>query len=104
MVDPADPHITIPVAPGVEDLIPTFLQNRIAEIETLRNALLANDFAELARLGHRMKGVGAPYGFDTVSELGRQIQDAARSANADALAERVAEYAEYMARVRVVYR
>lgn len=99
-----DSHINIPVAPGVEDLIPTFLQNRIAEISTLRQALLACDFAEIARLGHRMKGVGEPYGFSAVSLLGGQIQDAARASDSGALALRVAEYADYMARVRVVYR
>lgn len=100
----SDQHITIPVARGVEDLIPTFLKNRAAEIETLRNALAAGDFEQLARLGHRMKGVGEPYGFDMVSLLGRQIQDEARIGNGNAIEQRVAEYADYLARVRIVYR
>lgn len=100
----SDQHITIPVARGVEDLIPTFLKNRAAEIATLRTALAAGDFEELGRLGHRMKGVGEPYGFERVSLLGRQIQDDARSGNGEAIAQRVSEYADYLGRVRIVYR
>ncbi len=97
-------HITIPVARGVEDLIPTFLKNRAAEIETLRTALAAGDFEQIGRLGHRMKGVGEPYGFDQVSSLGKQIQDDARTGNGHAIERCLAEYADYLARVRIVYR
>ena len=99
-----DPHITIPVARGVEDLIPAFMKNRAEEIESLREALAAGDFEQMARLGHRMKGVGEPYGFERVSDLGRLIHEAAGSRDAAALANLIAEYADYLARVRVVYR
>lgn len=99
-----DRHITIPVAKGVEDLIPTFMKNRAEEIETLREALAAGDFEQLDRLGHRMKGVGEPYGFDMVSALGREIQLNARAGDGAAVAQRVAEYVDYLARVRIVYK
>ena len=49
-----DQHITVPVAKGVEDLIPAFLKNRAAELEMLRNALSCSDFEQLSRIGHRM--------------------------------------------------
>lgn len=99
-----DQHITVLVAKGVEDLIPTYMKNRAKEIETLRNALSCGDLEELNRLGHRMKGVGAPYGFEKVSVLGTQIQDGAKAGDRAALAERIAEYADYIARVRIVYK
>ena len=35
----SDDYITVPVAKGVEDLIPTFMRNRAEEVERLRNAL-----------------------------------------------------------------
>jgi HPt (histidine-containing phosphotransfer) domain-containing protein len=99
-----DQHITVPVAKGVEDLIPTYMKNRANEIETLRNALSSGDLEEVNRLGHRMKGVGAPYGFEKVSALGKQIQDGAKAGDRAVLAECIAEYADYIARVRIVYR
>ena len=99
-----DQHITIPVARGVEDLIPTFMKNRAEEIVTLRDALAAGDYEQLGRLGHRMKGVGEPYGFDMVSALGKQIEADARAGDQAALTQRLAEYADYLARVRIVYK
>ena len=99
-----DQHIIVSVAKGVEDLIPTYMKNRNKELETLRTALAAGDLEQLGRLGHRMKGVGEPYGFDKVSALGKQIEDGAKAGNRAALEERIAEYTDYLLRVRIVYK
>jgi HPt (histidine-containing phosphotransfer) domain-containing protein len=99
-----DQYITVSVAKGVEDLIPTYLKNRGKELETLRMAFAADDLEQMGRLGHRMKGVGEPYGFDKVSSLGKQIEDGAKTGDRAALEERIAEYTDYLARVRVVYK
>ena len=94
---------TVTVAKNLEDLIPGFVENRRKELESLRAALAAGAFEQLRQLGHRMKGVGTSYGFDRVSALGRQIEDGARAGDRDVVEARIAEYAEYLARVHVVY-
>jgi len=99
-----DNYITVPVSKDVEDLIPTYMKNRAKEIETLRDALSSGDLEQLRQLGHRMKGVGDPYGFERVSALGKQIEDGAKAGDRSALSERIAEYADYIARVRIVYK
>ena len=99
-----DQHITVAVAKGVEDLIPGFLKNRSAELEKLRSALSGSDFEQLRWIGHRMVGVGEPYGFDKVSALGKQIEDSAHAGDHAALVRRVDEYADYLARVKIVYK
>lgn len=91
------------VAKDIEDLIPVFLSNRKKEVETLRVALAAQDFEQLRQLGHRMKGVGNSYGFNHVSTLGKYIEDGARSGDRAALEARIAEYAEYLAKVQIAY-
>lgn len=91
------------VARDIEDLIPVFLSNRKKEVETLRGALAAQDFEQLRQLGHRMKGVGNSYGFTHVSTLGKYIEDGARSGDRAALEARIAEYAEYLAKVQIAY-
>lgn len=87
----------------LEDLIPVFMKNRHKEVETLKAALAAADFEQLRQLGHRMKGVGNSYGFERVSVIGRQVEDGARSGDRAALASRIAEYADYLAKVQVVF-
>lgn len=98
-----DQPIAISVAKDIQDLIPTFLKNRAKEVETLRAALAAGDFEQMRQLGHRMKGVGNSYGFEKVSALGRQIEDGAKAGDRAGLDARIAEYANYLARVQIVY-
>ena len=93
----------VTVAKDLEDLIPTFMKNRGKEIETLRSALAAGDLEQLRQLGHRMKGVGNSYGFEKVSTLGKQIEDGVKSGDRAGLESRIAEYADYLARVKIVY-
>ena len=95
--------IAVVVARDLEDLVPTFMKNRGKEIEALRAALAGADFEQMQQLGHRMKGVGNSYGFEKVSLLGRDIEDRARSGDRDGLAAAIAEYVDYLARVRVSY-
>ena len=95
--------ITVTVAKDLEDLVPTFMKNRTKELETLRAALAAGDFEQMRQLGHRMKGVGNSYGFEKVSLLGKQIEDQAKTGDRDALNSCLADYADYLACVQIVY-
>jgi HPt (histidine-containing phosphotransfer) domain-containing protein len=95
--------ITVIVAKDLEDLVPTFMKNRGKELETLRAALAAGDFEQMRQLGHRMKGVGNSYGFEKVSLLGKHIEDQAKTGDRDALGRHLDEYADYLARVQIVY-
>lgn len=98
----SDP-ITVTIAKDLEDLVPTFLKNRGNELETLRAALAGGDMEQLRQIGHRMKGVGNSYGFELVSTLGKQIEDGAKAGDNAALQAMVADYADYLSRVQVVY-
>ncbi len=94
---------TVIIAKDLADLIPVFFRNRQKEIETLRVALDAGDFKQLAQLGHRMKGVGNSYGFAKVSEIGKRVEDSARTADKAGIDACIGEYTEYLAKVQVVY-
>ena len=91
------------VARDLEDLIPVFLKNRRKEVETLRVALAAADFEQLRQIGHRMRGVGNSYGFERVSVLGKEIQDAAHGADKAAIASHIAAYTDYLSRLHITY-
>jgi HPt (histidine-containing phosphotransfer) domain-containing protein len=91
------------VQKDLEDLIPVFMKNRHKELDSLRVALAAADFEQLRQLGHRMKGVGNSYGFATVSVIGKQIEDGARSGDRAGLEASIAGYADYLSKVEVAY-
>ncbi len=94
---------TVVIAKDLADLIPVFFRNRQKEIEILRVALAAGDFEQLRQLGHRMKGVGNSYGFAKVSDIGKRVEDGARIGDKPGIDACVGEYADYLAKVQVVY-
>ena len=96
-------QVTVTIAKDLEDLIPVFIKNRGKEIESLRSALTGGDLEQLRQIGHRMKGVGSSYGFDAISDFGKQVEDSARGEDRAAVEACIARYADYLARVRVVY-
>jgi hypothetical protein len=50
-----------------------------------------------------MKGVGNSYGFEKVSTLGKLIEDGAKAQDRKGLEANLADYADYLARVTIVY-
>lgn len=98
-----DKPLLITVDKTIESLIPEYVKNRHQELEVLRTALASADFEELRQRGHRMKGVGAPYGFELVTRLGKQIEDCAKENNGVEIEKLVTEYADYLSRINIVY-
>ena len=98
-----DQAYSVTVAKDLEDLIPVFLRNRGKELDALRAALAAADFEQLRQLGHRMKGVGTSYGFNRVSTIGKGVEDGARSGDRASLEACIAEYGDYLSKVKIAY-
>jgi histidine phosphotransfer protein HptB len=95
--------IIVQVDPDLEDLIPGFLENRSLDVEKLRSELEKNDFDSICSIGHSIKGVGGGYGFELMSELGANIETAAKASNADAILENVNRLDDYLKCIEVEY-
>ena len=95
--------ILVYVDPDLEDLIPGFFQNRQKDVQRLSEALEQGDFEAIRIIGHSMKGAGGGYGFDRVTDLGAIIEEGAKAQDRERIREAVAELADYMSRVEVVY-
>ena len=87
----------------IADLTPEFLQNRRQDVITLLGALDRDDFETVARLGHGMRGAGGSYGFQTITDIGAALEQAAKSADNDTSRKWVAELSNYLDRVEIVY-
>ena len=100
VTDPSE-RIIVRVDPALKALIPRYLENRRADVDDSRRALERDDYETIRVIGHRMKGNGAGYGFDRLSELGAVLERAAVSRNAEAILACVADVADYLDRVEV---
>ena len=96
--------VTVYIDPDLEDIVPGFLENRRKDVTTLQAALQAGDFNTVRLLGHRMKGDGGGYGFDTISTIGDALEQAAIRADRPAIERQLVSLADFLANVQVVYR
>ena len=91
------------VSEDLAGLMPSFLECSRADLEAMRAALAAGDFATLARLGHSARGAGGNYGMLGLSELGRELEAAALRSDRAAAACLLDRMAEYLDSVRIEF-
>jgi len=93
--------LTAHVPQDLADLLPTFMDNRLQEVDDLKGALAKTDLERVRHLGERMYAVGNPYGFRQITTLGRQLRDACDAQNAEAMLDVIDLYEKYLANVHV---
>lgn len=98
-----DDRITVLVEAELEDLVPGFLANRRKDVSRLEALLAARDYDAMRRMGHSLKGVGGGYGFDPITDLGAEIEQAALRSDDAAIQDAGRQLADYLDRVDVVY-
>lgn len=96
--------IVVQVDADLEDLIPDYLENRQNDVKALEQALEAKDFETIRILGHTMKGTGGGYGFERITEIGRALEEGAKSMDAAGILKGLNQLQEYLKAVEVVYR
>jgi PAS domain S-box-containing protein len=94
-------RILVRVNPKFADLIPGFLQNRRQDVSAILDALDRGDFQTVESLGHGMKGAGGSFGFQAITDIGAALEQAAESADNDALRKGVIELSSYLDRVEI---
>jgi len=75
-------HVVPPASPAIIARVPIFLQNRRKDVVTMLDALVQGDMKTVQRLGHNMRGTGASYGFQSITDIGTAIEREAGLADA----------------------
>ena len=91
------------VLPSLAALVPGFLDGRRRDIVTIAAALQCSDFDGVRILGHNMKGSGAGYGFNRITEIGASLEQAAGRRAPEAIRTQSAELVRYLDGLHVVY-
>ena len=94
--------ISIRVDPEIASLIPGFLANRHKDVVLLLDAVDQDDFETVRILGHSMKGSGGGYGFDGITDIGAEIETAAKRNDPVAIRSQVKALSRYLACVDVL--
>ncbi|MBF0358114.1 MAG: Hpt domain-containing protein [Magnetococcales bacterium] len=96
-------RVTVVIDKDLEDIVPGYLVNRQKDLAVISKALQEKDFQTIQTSGHRMKGSGSGYGFDCISEIGRDLEIAAKEHNSGQIAGLVADLATYIESVDIEY-
>ena len=67
--------------PDLGELVEMYVDEMPERIESLRSLLAAEDWNELSRFAHQIKGAGGSYGFEQLTPLAFTLEQAAREAD-----------------------
>ena len=100
--EPAEPgRIVVTLDAELAELIDEYLANRRADVSTITELLAAGDYESIWGRGHNMKGVGAAYGFEYLTELGAEFEAAARREDEGDVRRCLAALEDYLDRLDV---
>ncbi|HLX05211.1 MAG TPA: Hpt domain-containing protein [Candidatus Binatus sp.] len=96
-------RVIVEVDEDLSDLIPGFMAHKRADIHTIFDAVTRRDYAEISRIGHRVKGEGGSYGFDAMTEIGRSLEHAAATRDDGAVTTLARQLLSYLDHVEIVF-
>jgi HPt (histidine-containing phosphotransfer) domain-containing protein len=95
-LDEPSPLSQIRTKDDLEELVPAYLDKRLADLSVYRTALQTGDFDTIRKLGHKMKGTGSGYGFPRLTEFGAEIEEASLRSDASAIREQLQSLAVFL--------
>ncbi len=72
------PTTSVPIDEDIADLAESYVSNRLEELSGIPDSVQSQDFEGIRRIAHNIKGSGGGYGMPRVSELGAELERAAR--------------------------
>jgi len=95
--------IIVHVDHDLADLIPGYLANRKKDIAAIHEALEKNDMDTVRIIGHSMKGSGGGYGFETITDIGRMMEKAAKEDSDEDILTQVERLEDYLHQLEIIY-
>lgn len=65
------------------EVVQKYVSRRFNDVEVCWSAIQNNDFIKVAELAHQMKGNGSSFGFPLITEIGGELEIAAKSTDAE---------------------
>ncbi len=94
---------TVIIDSDLKEIIPIFMENRESDIADLKKNIEANNYDEIEKIGHQLKGAGGSYGFDYITEIGKEIENIADNNNPTEIKQLINELETYLDVVEISY-
>lgn len=73
-----------------------YLLRRKEDVFNLEISLVKKDFLTIANIGHKLKGNGATFGFELISDLGIKLEVAANHESTDDIANLIKQLSSFL--------
>lgn len=98
----SDLHPIAHVDRTLESLIPRFLDRRRDDTDTIQSLVADGDFETIQSMAHSIKGSGGGYGFEPITDIGAEIETAARDCDGPSVINAARRMRAYIEAVEVV--
>ena len=92
-------RISLTVDPALRELIPGFLANRRKDLEAIARALRSGNMEAIRVVGHNIRCFSRVYGFDELTALGEELQQAAAEQSTLRVVHAQTQLADYLSRI-----
>lgn len=92
-------RIPLNVDPTLRELVPGFLANRRKDLDAIARALHSGNLEAIRVVGHNIRCFSRVYGFDELTALGEELQQAAADGSTLRIVHAQSQLADYLARV-----
>lgn len=86
--------------PAMADHVPAYLNRREADVIALHHALAEGDLQGVQEIAHNLKGSGTSYGFCKITEIGDDMEAAAKLGNREDVGTHVSELNHYLLSIK----
>jgi len=97
--EPSTPEL-LTLAGPISRLAPRYLKNVEKDLNALHTARNTEDYTTVQRIGHNLNGTGGSFGFPRITELGAEMERAAKNHTMDPIRASIDELAHYLEQVR----
>jgi hypothetical protein len=95
------PAVRVAVPEFLRELAPDFLCRQRLGLFDIAGALGRGEFEPVQRFAHNLKGCGSGYGFPRLTDLGREMERAAKDRDLPTLHLRMRDLSQYLAAVDI---
>jgi HPt (histidine-containing phosphotransfer) domain-containing protein len=79
-----------------EELHHRYLERRKKDFKTCLDSFQDENYPELERVGHQLKGNGITFGHEELTEIGAELEKAAAAANTDELEVAIKKFSAWL--------
>jgi hypothetical protein len=85
------------------DIIPGYLERKKEELFNLKNLVSHENFDEIKKIGHKMIGSGSGYGFDFITDKGRELETNAINKDKEKIVKIIEQLEDYLSNLDITY-